>query len=744
MSFDRSPAPKRVLVHDSSGHAFTIELSRELARGGHQVLYVYCSSFLSPRGAVERQADDPESFAVRDIGLGRPFERFSFGKYSFGRRLRQEFTYGGKVADEIHNFRPDVVMSANGPLFSQLRIQSACRSDGVPFVLWLQDFYSVPMKAEARRRLGRLGEIAGAVLEQAERLLARRSASLVTISEDFSPKLVDWGVESGDIQVIHNWAPIEDLPVRPRNNPWSEEHGLAGVPVFLYTGTLGLKHNPALLWALARRLQEQHPDGRVVVASEGTGMDWLQERLHSEPIEQLVLLPFQPFDRYADVLGAADVLVALLEPGAGAYAVPSKVLSYLCAGRPVLAAIPEANLASRIVAENRAGVVVSPDDEQQFVEEGMRLLGDEELRRDLAASGRRYAEANFPIGVIAGKFEPLISLPRKPAGKRILTPQVRTSLRIGFANALNAVPDAVFEPLRRAYPNLEPGTRADRMATLALRVLRYRGIPDHLSRFSPVDNPSVSFANRDSYIAERLYWLGEKSGWEPEVLRWWRHWCSQSSNILELGANIGFFTVQGARANPAASYTAVEPHPKAAAICRENLQINDVDSVTVIQAAAVPALESPTIDLYLPGGKDHYEDAPCSSFAGESELHLADAEPIDTYKRVEVEAVEFRKLMEGVDLLKIDVEGLEHVLLASVEDVIRENRPTMFLEMLDRAVQLRTFLAKLCADTPYSLFVLQQEGLLLVEPSEIPDLRLSRFGTQDVVVTCGPLPGEAG
>jgi colanic acid biosynthesis glycosyl transferase WcaI len=382
------------------------------------VRHVYCSSFLSPRGSVESLAGDPDNFAIKDIGLDEPFERFSFRKYSYARRLRQEFTYGGEVAAEVKAFRPDVVISANGPLFSQLKIQSGCRSLGIPFVLWLQDFYSVPMKAEVRRRLGRPGAAIGVLIEQAERLLARRCHRIITISEDFEPKLMDWGVNRGTVKAIHNWAPINDLPVRPKANAWSMANGLDDRPVFLYTGTLGLKHNPALLRAVAGRLHGENSKGRVVVASEGSGMQWLEQRQKAEPLDQLILLPFQPFDQYADVLGAADVLLAILEPGAGAYAVPSKVLSYLCAQRPILAAIPEANLAGRIVADNLAGLVVLPDDEDAFVSAAMKLASDPRLRSELGRNGRRYAEEHFPIGVIADKFELVLAAANDVASVR--------------------------------------------------------------------------------------------------------------------------------------------------------------------------------------------------------------------------------------------------------------------------------------------------------------------------------------
>ena len=43
---------------------------------------------------------------------------------------------------------------------------------------------------------------------------------------------------------------------------------------------------------------------------------------------EVTLLPFQPYDSLPDMLGAADVAIALLEPEAGIFSVPSKVLSY--------------------------------------------------------------------------------------------------------------------------------------------------------------------------------------------------------------------------------------------------------------------------------------------------------------------------------------------------------------------------------------------------------------------------------
>src|SRR5205807_527424 len=105
------------------------------------------------------------------------------------------------------------------------------------------------------------------------------------------------------------------------------------------------------------------------------------------------------------VLATGDVLVSLLEPEAGRFSVPSKILSYLCAGRPQLAAIPAENLGARTVSRSGGGIVVDPRDRRGFVDTALRLLADDELRRQLGERARRFAEERFSIEGVTSRFE---------------------------------------------------------------------------------------------------------------------------------------------------------------------------------------------------------------------------------------------------------------------------------------------------------------------------------------------------
>jgi glycosyltransferase involved in cell wall biosynthesis len=81
------------------------------------------------------------------------------------------------------------------------------------------------------------------------------------------------------------------------------------------------------------------------------------------------------------------------------------VLTYLCAARPVLLAVPAGNLAARIVERNGCGIVVPPTDTDAFLDAASRLLRDTDARDRMGAAARAYAERTFDIEQITSRFE---------------------------------------------------------------------------------------------------------------------------------------------------------------------------------------------------------------------------------------------------------------------------------------------------------------------------------------------------
>jgi glycosyltransferase involved in cell wall biosynthesis len=393
----------RLVLHDYSGHPFPPELSRELARRGHQVRHVHCTSYATGKGSLTVGPDDPPGLQMVPIDLGEPFD-----KYRYHRRVLQELKYGRLFNAAIDPASADVLVCGNVPLLSLGVIARQARRAGLPFVFWQQDVYSLAMADAARQAVPGLGRLLGAAFVRLERHIATTSTEVVTISPDFLPILTTWGVAPDRQHVVENWAPLSDIPLAPEGGrAWRTAHGLGDGPVVLYAGTLGMKHDPGQLLAVARALAAD-PAALLVVVSEGQGADTLQAQAAAEGLTNLRVLPFQPIEDFPSVLAAADVLVAVLEPEAGVFSVPSKILSYHCAGRPMVAAVPAGNLAARTIEQAGSGIVVAPGDDDGLVAAVEKLLGDPDGRTEMGAAARAYAEATFDIHRIGDRFEAVV------------------------------------------------------------------------------------------------------------------------------------------------------------------------------------------------------------------------------------------------------------------------------------------------------------------------------------------------
>ena len=124
---------------------------------------------------------------------------------------------------------------------------------------------------------------------------------------------------------------------------------------------------------------------------------------------------------------------------------------------------------------------------------------------------------------------------------------------------------------------------------------------------------------------------------------------SDRGTVLDLGANVGLFTIVAAKKLvPYGRVIAVEPHPELAAILRQNLNQNGITNVQVLEAAA--STSDGEISLHL---TPHSLGASICSQDGSS-------------ASVTVRAVSLSQIVREageIDLLKADIEGAEWPIL---------------------------------------------------------------------------------
>lgn len=390
----------RVLVHDFSGHPFQVELSRELARRGHQVTHSYCPAWVSGKGRLEAEPGD--TLVIEPVGPSEPIEKDQFLK-----RVLVEVGLGWELLRQVRRTRAQVAMLSNAQIPTLVIFALGMLVLRKPWVLWHQDVYAVAVKAFAGDKLGRGFRVIAGLFTIAERWVSRRAAAVVVIADSFVAVHQEWGTAE-KTTVIPNWAPLDEIVPVPRANAWSAEQGLSDVQTLLYSGTLGLKHNPTLLVGLAAAVRDAGTPVQLVVVNTGPAEAVLRDEAERLDVP-LMLLPFQPYERLPEVLGSGDILVVLLEQDAGAFSVPSKTLSYLCAGRPVLGFMPSENLASQLVSDVD-GCVLPPHADSLPAAAGwvQRVLSDSEEQSRLGKQSRALAEREFALDGCATRFEEIL------------------------------------------------------------------------------------------------------------------------------------------------------------------------------------------------------------------------------------------------------------------------------------------------------------------------------------------------
>jgi putative colanic acid biosynthesis glycosyltransferase WcaI len=245
------------------------------------------------------------------------------------------------------------------------------------------------------------------VAQRLEKAHVRSSDAVVAIGDQFLTQYRTWGVPTDHVRVIPNWAPLDDIRPGERDNRWTKLYELPTEGLrLLYAGTLGRKHNPLLLLEILDAVRAKGVDANLVVCSEGEGADDLAAAAGDRP--DVRILGFQPAEEFSDVLASADVVLALLERHAAMFSVPSKVLSYLSAGRAIVGLMPANNPAATDI-EASGGFTAGPDAAGADAAASWLVTTAADDGFDgIGRAARKLAEERFGIERITDDFEAVL------------------------------------------------------------------------------------------------------------------------------------------------------------------------------------------------------------------------------------------------------------------------------------------------------------------------------------------------
>ncbi len=295
--------------------------------------------------------------------------------------------------------RHDVIFAPSPPLSNGVIGDFISRLRDTPLVYNVQDIWpDVAIRAGVLKNpktIARLGRM--------EKYVYRRASGIAVISEGFRRNLLAKGVPSEKISVISNFIDIDHITPQPKENSFSQQHGLHNKFVVLFAGNMGFSQGLETVIDAAKLL-ENVPEIQFLMVGNGAGRPSAESHCSQLGVKNVLFLPYQPHTEIPALYGTADVCLIPLRSGFTAESVPCKLFSIMAAGRPAIASVDESSETAFLLARNGAGLTVPPESSRALADAILHYYRAPEARSLAGRNGRGLVETDFVPGAIAEKY----------------------------------------------------------------------------------------------------------------------------------------------------------------------------------------------------------------------------------------------------------------------------------------------------------------------------------------------------
>ncbi len=274
-----------------------------------------------------------------------------------------------------------------------------------PYVIILTDLASDAALATGILKDGLAVRMARAI----EGFGYRQADRVVCICDGFVEKLTQRGIAPDRLKLIPLWGDTEKVVPIAAATKFRQANEITGNQfLIMHTGNMGKKQD-LMNVVRAAELSKDREDVVWLLVGQGEERGALEEAIRQRHLRNIRLLPLQPEDSLAEMYSAADILLLHQKAAVVESVIPSKLLTYMAAGRPVLAAVSDKSETARYVERAKCGRIIHSEDPMALVETALSLRADGALRKKLGSNGRAYVLEHFTKDKILREYELLFS-----------------------------------------------------------------------------------------------------------------------------------------------------------------------------------------------------------------------------------------------------------------------------------------------------------------------------------------------
>ena len=210
------------------------------------------------------------------------------------------------------------------------------------------------------------------------------------------------------VEVIHNWANDDFcIDIKREDNPFFAKFNIVNKFVVLYSGNLSILYKLDIILDAAKKMIDSNTV--FVFIGDGSHKNELVELKNRHSLTNVYFFPYQKYSDVKYTLNTADVLILSTKEDFDGVSVPSKLYTYLAAGKTIISFAKKDSDIYNIISDAKCGFCLNYDDVNDFVNKLYYLQNNPELIIECSQNARDYFKNNFSFGIALKEYINILS-----------------------------------------------------------------------------------------------------------------------------------------------------------------------------------------------------------------------------------------------------------------------------------------------------------------------------------------------
>jgi colanic acid biosynthesis glycosyl transferase WcaI len=379
--------------------AFTTYRAEHLAAAGHVVdvctTFPYYPEWKVPEKYSGKLSSNEEHNGVR---VARSYAYIPNPVTPLKRILHEASFIISSAIRVLTRKRPDVLLVVSPPLGLGITAIVLSWLWRIPYVFDVED-----LQPDSAGDLGMLPVWAVKLLYRVELAAYRHARLVTTLTPSMRKKILDKGIAEEKVGLLEPRMDASLVDLQPEEGSvFRQRYELGQRFLVTHSGNMGVKQGLNVILDAAA-LNRDENSILFLIVGDGADCERIQRRAADMDLHNVRFLPLLHEDDFRGLLAASDVCLVTQQQAVSEIVFPSKIVTYLAAGRPIVASVNHECEVARITLESGAGRVVEAENPASLLQAILELRG-EDLQK-VGENARQYASRRWSSVRVLGHLE---------------------------------------------------------------------------------------------------------------------------------------------------------------------------------------------------------------------------------------------------------------------------------------------------------------------------------------------------